>query len=85
MEKNTPWGNRVVGLTDELHFAREINAETLKEDPNEVSLDIPCTRPSSNTWALTCLLRTSVTVWVMLNHYRFLTPLRLRLGELVAK
>ena len=32
----TPWGNRVVGLTDELHFARGINAPTLKEDPNGV-------------------------------------------------
>ena len=36
MEKNAPWGNRVVGLTDELHFARGINAQTLKEDPNGV-------------------------------------------------
>ena len=36
MEKNAPWGNRVVGLTDELHFAKGINAETLKEDPNGV-------------------------------------------------
>ena len=36
MEKNAAWGNRVVGLTDELHFARGINAQTLKEDPNGV-------------------------------------------------
>lgn len=36
MEKNAPWGDRVVGLTDELHFARGINAQTLKEDPNGV-------------------------------------------------
>ena len=36
MEKNAPWGNRVVGLTDELHFAKGINAETLKEDRNGV-------------------------------------------------
>ena len=33
---DTPWDNRVVGLTDELHFARGINARTLKEDPNGV-------------------------------------------------
>ena len=36
MEKNAAWGNRVVGLTDELHFAMGINAETLKEDANGV-------------------------------------------------
>ena len=34
-----------------------------------------------STWALTYLLRTSVTVWVMLNRCRFLTLLRLRLGD----
>ena len=36
MEKNAPWGNRVVGLTDELHFAKGIDPQTLKEDPNGV-------------------------------------------------
>jgi hypothetical protein len=36
MEKNAPWGNRVVGLTDELHFAKGINPETLKADPNGI-------------------------------------------------
>ena len=36
MEQGAPWGNRVVGLTDELHFAKAINAETLKEDPKGV-------------------------------------------------
>ena len=32
MEKNQPWTNRVVGETDELHFARRINAITLERD-----------------------------------------------------
>ena len=32
MEKNQPWTNRVVGETDELHFARRINLRTLKRD-----------------------------------------------------
>jgi len=36
MEQSAPWGDRVVGLTDELHFAKAINAETLKEDPKGV-------------------------------------------------
>ena len=36
MEQGAPWGDRVVGLTDELHFAKAINAETLKEDPKGV-------------------------------------------------
>ena len=36
MEQGAPWGNRVVGLTDELHFAKAINVETLKEDPKGV-------------------------------------------------
>lgn len=34
MERGAPWGNRVVGLTDELHFAQPINPETLKQDAN---------------------------------------------------
>ena len=32
MEKNRPWTNRVVGETDELHFARKINPRTLRQD-----------------------------------------------------
>ena len=36
MEQNAPWGNRVVGLTDELHFAKRINPATLREDANGI-------------------------------------------------
>ena len=32
MEKNQPWTNRVVGETDELHFAQKINPTTLERD-----------------------------------------------------
>ena len=32
MEKNQPWTNRVVGETDELHFAKKINPATLERD-----------------------------------------------------
>ena len=32
MEKNQPWTNRVVGETDDLHFARRINPTTLQRD-----------------------------------------------------
>ncbi len=32
MERDAPWGDRIVGLTDELHFAKPINVETLQED-----------------------------------------------------
>ena len=32
MEKNRPWTNRVVGETDELHFAHKINPRTLQRD-----------------------------------------------------
>lgn len=31
MERNAPWGNRVVGATDALHFAQRIDPITLKE------------------------------------------------------
>ena len=31
MEKNAPWGNRVVGRTDALHFAQRIDPATLKD------------------------------------------------------
>ena len=30
IEKDAPWGNRVVGLTDELHFATPIDPQSLK-------------------------------------------------------
>jgi len=36
MERDAPWGDRVVGLTDELHFGRPINQDTLKADRNGV-------------------------------------------------
>jgi hypothetical protein len=36
MEQGAPWGDRVVGLTDELHFAKAIDSETLEEDPQGV-------------------------------------------------
>ena len=36
MERNAPWGDRVVGLTDELHFASPINQDTLRADRNGV-------------------------------------------------
>lgn len=32
MEKNQPWTNRVIGETDELHFARMVNPATLNRD-----------------------------------------------------
>ena len=32
MEQGAPWGDRMVGLTDELHFAKPINVETLRDD-----------------------------------------------------
>ena len=32
MEKNRSWANRVVGETDELHFARKVNLSTLQRD-----------------------------------------------------
>lgn len=31
MEQGAPWGDRVIGKTDDLHFARAINPETLRE------------------------------------------------------
>ena len=36
MEQGAPWGDRVVGLTDELHFAKAIDPETLKESAQGV-------------------------------------------------
>ena len=30
MQRNAPWGNRVVGSTTELHFAENINPNTLE-------------------------------------------------------
>ena len=32
MEKNQNWTNRVVGITDELHFAQKLNPQTLERD-----------------------------------------------------
>ena len=32
MEKNRPWTNRVVGETDELHFAHKVNPSSLQRD-----------------------------------------------------
>ena len=32
MEKNQSWTNRVIGETDELHFARKVNPATLQRD-----------------------------------------------------
>ena len=32
IEQRAPWGDRVVGLTDELHFPKAINPQTLKGD-----------------------------------------------------
>jgi len=36
MERGAPWGDRVVGLSDELHFAQPINPATLKYDRSGV-------------------------------------------------
>ena len=41
MEKNQRWTNRVVGETDELHFARTINPATLQRDDTGGSLIHP--------------------------------------------
>ena len=41
MEKNQTWTNRVVGETDELHFARQINAGTLQRDDTSGTLIHP--------------------------------------------
>ena len=32
IEKNQPWTNRVIGETDELHFARRVDPSTLQRD-----------------------------------------------------
>ena len=36
IEQGAPWGNRVVGATDELHFARAIDPNSLEVDNNGV-------------------------------------------------
>ena len=41
MEKNQRWTNRVVGETDELHFARKINSLTLQRDDTAGTLIHP--------------------------------------------
>lgn len=38
MEKNAAWGNRVVGYTDDLHFAKPISPVTLNRDPTGIIL-----------------------------------------------
>ena len=41
MEKNQRWTNRVIGETDELHFARNINPRTLQRDDRRGTLIHP--------------------------------------------
>ena len=41
MEKNQSWTNRVVGLTDERHFAERINPTTLERDNHNGSIIYP--------------------------------------------
>lgn len=41
MEKNAPWGNRVVGLTDGGHNAASINPATLQEDNTNGTIIYP--------------------------------------------
>ncbi|MDE0420900.1 MAG: DUF1501 domain-containing protein [Gammaproteobacteria bacterium] len=41
MEKNQPWTNRVVGETDERHFAHRINPETLERDDQHGTIIYP--------------------------------------------
>ena len=38
MEQNARWGNRVVGATDEIHFARKIDPSTLQVSDNGVTM-----------------------------------------------
>ncbi len=41
MEKNQPWTNRVVGQTDDLHFAHRINPTTLERDNTNGTIIYP--------------------------------------------
>ena len=41
MEKNQPWTNRVVGETDDLHFAHRINPRTLERDDTNGTIIYP--------------------------------------------
>ena len=41
MEKNQSWTNRVIGETDELHFARKVNPGTLQRDDAAGTLIYP--------------------------------------------
>ena len=41
MEKNQSWTNRVIGETDELHFARKVNPTTLQRDDAAGTLIYP--------------------------------------------
>lgn len=38
MEQNARWGNRVIGATDELHFAKKIDPKTLQVSSNGVTI-----------------------------------------------
>ena len=41
MEKNQPWTNRVIGETDDLHFAHRINPTTLQRDDTDGTIIYP--------------------------------------------
>ena len=41
MEKNQSWTNRVVGETDELHYAKKINSTTLERDDTDGTIIYP--------------------------------------------
>ena len=41
MEKNQTWTNRVIGETDELHFAKKINPTTLERDDTDGTIIYP--------------------------------------------
>ena len=41
MEKNRSWTNRVIGETDELHFARKVDPRTLQRDDAAGTLIYP--------------------------------------------
>ena len=41
MEKNQSWTNRSIGMTDDLHFAQKINAQTLERDDDDGTIIYP--------------------------------------------
>ena len=60
MEKNRPWTNRVVGETDELHFAHKVNPSSLQRDDVGGSLIYPKhigTRRCASIWESRAWLR----------------------------